>query len=290
MGTVKLEVEKTDVNVIDAAGRGTGEGLHLALNVGAMLISFLALVALLNALLGASASAPACRSSWTVTLARTRSTAQPAGDSRLGVRADRVGAWACRGATRRHRRPARHAHGAERVRRLLAARRAQGDARSALVHDRHLRAVRLRQLQLDRHPDRRHRRAGADAAARPGAARRARDDRRHAGQLRHRDDRGSCCCDAGAATTRVAEAAKTRSRSGSATCRTSRSCSARASATFAGTLADAIVVPYATSRTGRRRGSSATPASWSPARVERPARARAVGPRALLRRPRPCGR
>ena len=52
MGTVKLEVEKTDVNVIDAIGRGTGEGLHLALNVGAMLISFLALVALLNAILG----------------------------------------------------------------------------------------------------------------------------------------------------------------------------------------------------------------------------------------------
>jgi CNT family concentrative nucleoside transporter len=52
MGTVRLEVEKTDVNVIDAAGRGTGEGLHLALNVGAMLISFLALIALVNALLG----------------------------------------------------------------------------------------------------------------------------------------------------------------------------------------------------------------------------------------------
>ena len=48
MGTVRLEVEQTDVNVIDAAGRGTGEGLHLALNVGAMLISFLALVALVN--------------------------------------------------------------------------------------------------------------------------------------------------------------------------------------------------------------------------------------------------
>jgi CNT family concentrative nucleoside transporter len=52
MGTVKLEVERTDVNVIDAAGRGTGEGLQLALNVGAMLISFLALIALVNALLG----------------------------------------------------------------------------------------------------------------------------------------------------------------------------------------------------------------------------------------------
>jgi CNT family concentrative nucleoside transporter len=52
MGTVKLDVEKTDVNVIDAAGRGTGEGLALALNVGAMLISFLALIALVNAVLG----------------------------------------------------------------------------------------------------------------------------------------------------------------------------------------------------------------------------------------------
>lgn len=52
MGTVRLNVEQTDVNVIDAAGRGTGEGLQLALNVGAMLISFLALIALVNAVLG----------------------------------------------------------------------------------------------------------------------------------------------------------------------------------------------------------------------------------------------
>ena len=52
MGTVRLEFKRTDVNVIDAAGRGTSEGLQLALNVGAMLISFLALVALINALLG----------------------------------------------------------------------------------------------------------------------------------------------------------------------------------------------------------------------------------------------
>ena len=51
-GTVKLSMERTDVNVIDAAGRGTSEGLQLALNVGAMLISFLALVALVNGLLG----------------------------------------------------------------------------------------------------------------------------------------------------------------------------------------------------------------------------------------------
>ncbi len=51
-GTVKLEGERPEANVIGAAARGTTEGLHLALNVGAMLISFLALVALVNVLLG----------------------------------------------------------------------------------------------------------------------------------------------------------------------------------------------------------------------------------------------
>jgi CNT family concentrative nucleoside transporter len=52
LGTVKLDMKQTDVNVIDAAGRGTGEGLHLAMNVIAMLISFVALIALTNALMG----------------------------------------------------------------------------------------------------------------------------------------------------------------------------------------------------------------------------------------------
>ena len=51
-GTVKLQIEKTDVNVIDAAGRGTAEGLQLAMNVGAMLISFVAMIFLLNGILG----------------------------------------------------------------------------------------------------------------------------------------------------------------------------------------------------------------------------------------------
>jgi CNT family concentrative nucleoside transporter len=51
-GEVRLKIERTDVNVIDAAARGTGEGFRLALNVGAMLIAFLALIALVNALLG----------------------------------------------------------------------------------------------------------------------------------------------------------------------------------------------------------------------------------------------
>jgi CNT family concentrative nucleoside transporter len=52
-GQVKLDVAKIDVNVIDAAARGASEGLRLAANVGAMLLAFIALLALLNYLLGA---------------------------------------------------------------------------------------------------------------------------------------------------------------------------------------------------------------------------------------------
>ena len=47
-GTVKMEVEKTTTNVIDAAAAGAGDGLRLALNIGAMLLAFIALIALLN--------------------------------------------------------------------------------------------------------------------------------------------------------------------------------------------------------------------------------------------------
>lgn len=49
---VNVKVEKLDQNLIDAASRGTSEGMALALNVGAMLIAFTALVALLNGILG----------------------------------------------------------------------------------------------------------------------------------------------------------------------------------------------------------------------------------------------
>jgi CNT family concentrative nucleoside transporter len=52
-GNVRLDIPKTDVNLVDAAARGTGEGLLLMLNVMAMLVSFLALVALVNGGFGA---------------------------------------------------------------------------------------------------------------------------------------------------------------------------------------------------------------------------------------------
>ncbi|WP_066097816.1 NupC/NupG family nucleoside CNT transporter [Xanthomonas massiliensis] len=47
-GTVKMDVEKTTSNVIDAAAGGAGDGLRLALNIGAMLLAFIALIALVN--------------------------------------------------------------------------------------------------------------------------------------------------------------------------------------------------------------------------------------------------
>jgi concentrative nucleoside transporter, CNT family len=47
-GTVKVDIEKPGVNIIDAAARGAGDGLHLALNIAGMLIAFLALIALVN--------------------------------------------------------------------------------------------------------------------------------------------------------------------------------------------------------------------------------------------------
>jgi CNT family concentrative nucleoside transporter len=51
-GSLRMEVEKPGVNVIEAAAGGAGQGMQLALNVGAMLMAFVALVALLNYLLG----------------------------------------------------------------------------------------------------------------------------------------------------------------------------------------------------------------------------------------------
>ena len=52
-GETEIVVPKQDVNVIDAAGRGAIEGLHLSLNVAGMLIAFVALVALVNGMFAA---------------------------------------------------------------------------------------------------------------------------------------------------------------------------------------------------------------------------------------------
>lgn len=51
-GKLEVAFEQDAANVIDAAANGAGEGLKLALNVGAMLLAFIALVAMLNGILG----------------------------------------------------------------------------------------------------------------------------------------------------------------------------------------------------------------------------------------------
>src|ERR1700739_4838432 len=51
MSADETEKEKHE-NLLGAIARGTGDGLHMALNIGAMLIAFLALVALLDGILG----------------------------------------------------------------------------------------------------------------------------------------------------------------------------------------------------------------------------------------------
>jgi CNT family concentrative nucleoside transporter len=55
-GTVKIKVEKGASNVIEAAANGAAQGLKLALNVGGMLIVFIAFIYLINYLLGEAGS------------------------------------------------------------------------------------------------------------------------------------------------------------------------------------------------------------------------------------------
>lgn len=51
MGTVKCRIERQAENLFDAACQGAAEGVKLAINVGAMLIAFISLIALANVIL-----------------------------------------------------------------------------------------------------------------------------------------------------------------------------------------------------------------------------------------------
>ena len=52
MGDLKIVLEKKDDNAMEALSRGATDGMKLAANVGAMLIAFVAMIALVNAILG----------------------------------------------------------------------------------------------------------------------------------------------------------------------------------------------------------------------------------------------
>ena len=56
--SLQISVEKPDANVIEAAASGAGIGVQLALNVGGMLMAFIALIAMLNFGVGWSAGLP----------------------------------------------------------------------------------------------------------------------------------------------------------------------------------------------------------------------------------------
>ena len=145
-GKTKLDLPKTDVNLLDAAARGTGEGLNLMLNVIAMLVAFVALVAFVNGGFGAIHG-----------LSRVVSR-QPPDGARLDLPADRLGDGR---AVARQRRSIGGLLGTRMVLNEFIAYSQLGPlkavARSPLLHHRVVRARGLRQLQLDRNPARRHR-------------------------------------------------------------------------------------------------------------------------------------
>jgi len=51
-GRVTVQIERTEANLIEAAAKGASQGMMLALNIAAMLIAFISLIYMLNALLG----------------------------------------------------------------------------------------------------------------------------------------------------------------------------------------------------------------------------------------------
>lgn len=51
-GKVSVHVEKESANIIDAAAGGASDGMKLAINIAAMLLAFVALIAMLNAIIG----------------------------------------------------------------------------------------------------------------------------------------------------------------------------------------------------------------------------------------------
>jgi CNT family concentrative nucleoside transporter len=131
------QTEEKHENVLAAAAKGTSDGLGLALNVAAMLISFLAIIALFNGILGGAHN-------WL--------TAH--GLPWFPASLETIFGWIFApiafliGSPARlpgDRQPAGHAHGDERTGGLQHARCAKGCPRSTLVHYRHLRPLRLRQ-------------------------------------------------------------------------------------------------------------------------------------------------
>ena len=159
-GQLKTHLERPDVNVIEAAARGAGEGMSLALNVGAMLLAFVAMIALVNALLG-----------WGGGLVGIEGLSLE-GNPGVAAGADRLGDGRGVGGRRGGGVADGTQDGGDRVRGVPRAGRGDGsgDAERAVRDDRDVRAVGVCQLRLDRHPDRGDRGDRAAQEEGPGAA------------------------------------------------------------------------------------------------------------------------
>ena len=178
MGRVRLSVEKTHTNLIDAAASGASQGMTLVINIVAMLIAFIALIALVNGFLG-----------WVgrpLRLSRV-----PAPD---GLRMAPVASGGRHGRSDSRRGEGRRPHRKQdRHQRVLRLRENEhdpgGHVREGAAH-RLLRALRVRQLLLDRDPDRGDRRPRPDAQGGPRTAGVPSPARRVSGVLPDGHDRG----------------------------------------------------------------------------------------------------
>ena len=143
------------MNVIDAASAGASDGMMLAMNVAAMLIAFLALIAMVDALLGWA---------WAgLTLAKVFSVVFAPVAFLMGVPAKDIGAMADLLGTKLV------------ANEFVAFVKLTGEYKGVVdprtPHPRDLRADRVREPRVHRHSARRHRRDGADPPRRPRPAR-----------------------------------------------------------------------------------------------------------------------
>ena len=152
-GTAPVNVEKLHVNVIDAAASGASDGLQLAVNVAAMLIAFLAFIALFDFLLG---------SIWEgLTLARVFAVAFAPVAFLMGVPAADIG-------------PMADLLGTKLVaNEFVAFVKLTGEYKGVMSDRSYVlatyRADRVCEHRVDRHSAWRHRRHGAEPARRSGA-------------------------------------------------------------------------------------------------------------------------
>ena len=182
MNEEEVEAEKKE-NLLGAISRGTTDGLHLALNIAAMLISFLALIALADGILHGVHNGLLHVGVQLVSF-------QPGDYLRCYFRAGRLGDRNSLARLHDRRQLAGDADGSERTGGLFHAGTAKGISRSPLVHHRNLRVMRFRKFKFDWNSDWRYQRVSAEQTRRTGALGLSRHAGRHHGKSHVRFHRG----------------------------------------------------------------------------------------------------